>query len=69
MTLDELQKEHAELLAFNEKLDRERNMLRDQANKYRKKVEMISDLFFLAGKDHELTIKAIKRIIETVGEQ
>lgn len=69
MTLAELQQEHAELLAFNEKLDRERNMHRDQANKYRKKVEMIANLFVVPSDDHELTLKAIKTIIDTVGEQ
>ncbi|MBF7691443.1 hypothetical protein [Acinetobacter pollinis] len=69
MTLAELQQEHAELLTFNEKLDRERNMLRDQAIKYRKKVEMIASLFVAPGDDHELTLKAIKTIIDTVGEQ
>lgn len=69
MTLAELQQEHAELLAFNEKLDRERNVLRDQAIKYRKKVEMIASLFAVPGDDHELTLKAIKKIIDTVGEQ
>jgi len=69
MSLSELQKEHAELLAFNEKLDSERNMHRDQASKYRKKVEMIASLFVVPGDDHELTLKAIKTIIDTVGEQ
>lgn len=69
MNLSELQQEHAELLAFNEKLDRERNMLRDQANRYRRKVEMIADLFVVPGDDYELALKAIKTIIDTVGEQ
>ncbi|MBF7685990.1 hypothetical protein I2F17_09190 [Acinetobacter sp. B10A] len=69
MNLSELQKEHAELLAFNEKLDRERNTYRDQASKYRRKVGMIADLFVLPGDDHELTLKAIKTIIYRVGEQ
>ncbi|SDC28482.1 hypothetical protein [Acinetobacter boissieri] len=67
--IDVLQQEHAELLAFNENLDRERNMHRDQAGKYRKKVEMIASLFVVPGDDHELTLKAIKAIIDTVGEQ
>ena len=34
MNLEQLQKEHAELLAFNEKLDRERGGYRDDARKY-----------------------------------
>ncbi|MCF9034409.1 hypothetical protein [Acinetobacter nectaris] len=69
MSLSELQQEHAELLAFNEKLDRERNQYRDQASKYLKKVEMIASLFVVPGDDHELTLKAIKTIVNTVGEQ
>lgn len=69
MTLNELREEHAELLAFNEKLDRERNMLRDKATKYHKKVDMIASLFVVPDDDHELTIKAIKTIIYMVGEQ
>lgn len=68
MTFAELQQEHAELLAFNEKLDRERNVLRDQAIKYRKKVEMIASLFVVPGDDNELTLKAIKTIIDTASE-
>ena len=45
MNLEQLQKEHAELLAFNEKLDRERNGYRKDAQKYAKKVQMIERLF------------------------
>ena len=44
MNLEQLQKEHAELLAFNEKLDRERNKYRKYALKYAKKVQMIESL-------------------------
>ena len=36
MNLEQLQQEHAELLAFNEKLDRELNGYRDDARKYAK---------------------------------
>ena len=67
MTLEQLQKEHAELLAFNEKLDRERNKYRKDALKYAKKVQMIERLFVVPGDDHELTLKAIKTIVEQVG--
>ena len=67
MTLEQLQKEHAELLAFNEKLDRERNEYRKDAQKYAKKVQMIESLFVVPSDDHELTIKAIKTIVEQVG--
>ena len=68
MTLEQLQKEHAELLAFNEKLDRERNKYRKDALKYAKKVQMIERLFVVPSDDHELTLKAIKTIVEMVGE-
>ena len=37
MNLVQLQKEHAELLTFNEKLDRERNKYRKDALKYANK--------------------------------
>lgn len=69
MNLSELQEEHAELLAFNEKLDRECNILRHHAFKYHKKVEMIASLFVVPSNDHQLILKAIKTIIDTVGEQ
>lgn len=68
MNLEQLQKEHAELLAFNEKLDRELNGYRDDARKYAKKVQMIVSLFVVPGDDPELTLKAIKTIVERVGE-
>lgn len=68
MNLEQLQKERAELLAFNEKLDRERNKYRKYALKYAKKVQMIESLFAMPGDDHELTLKAIKPIVERVGE-
>ena len=66
MTLEQLQKEHAELLAFNENLDRERNKYRKDALKYAKKVQMIERLFVMPSDDHELTLKAIKTIVEQV---
>ena len=67
MSLEQLQKEHAELLAFNENLDRERNEYRKDAQKYAKKVQMIASLFVVPSDDHELTLKAIKTIVEQVG--
>ncbi|WP_252717328.1 hypothetical protein [Acinetobacter radioresistens] len=66
MNLEQLQKEHAELLAFNENLDRERNKYRDDARKYAKKVQMIASLFVVPGDDPELMLKAIKTIVEQV---
>lgn len=68
MNLEQLQKEHAKLLAFNENLDRERNGYRKDACKYAKKVQMIASLFVVPSDDHELTIKAIKTIVKQVGE-
>ena len=59
-------KEHAELLAFNENLDRERNKYRDDARKYAKKVQMIASLFVVPCDDPELMLKAIKTIVEQV---
>lgn len=67
MNLEQLQKEHAELLAFNEKLDRERNEYRNRAHKYARKVRAIESLFVVPSDDHELTLKAIKTIVEQVG--
>ena len=67
MNLEQLQKEHAELLAFNEKLERDRNAYRKDARKYAKKVKMIASLFVVPSDDHELTLKAIKTIVEQVG--
>ena len=54
MNLKQLQKEHAELLAFNEKLDRERNGYRKDARKYAKKVQMIASLFVVPSDDLSL---------------
>ena len=68
MNLEQLQQEHAELLAFNEKLDRERNKYRKDALKYSKKVQMIERLFVVPSDDHELTLKAIETIVKRVGE-
>ena len=64
---DKLKAEMGELLAFNENLDRERNGYRDDARKYAKKVQMIASLFVVPSADHELTLKAIKSIVEQVG--
>ena len=69
MNLKQLQKEHAELLAFNEKLDRERNEYRKDAQKYAKKVQMIERLFVVPSENHQMTIKAIQTILERVGEE
>lgn len=68
MTLAELQKEHAELLAFNEDLDRR---LRAQARltyKYKSKCLQIAALFVVPSEEKDMTLRAIKNILERVGE-
>ena len=65
---DRLKAEMNDLLAFNEKLDRERNGYRKDARKYAKKVQMIASLFVVPSDDHELTLKAVKTIVKRVGE-
>lgn len=67
MSLAELQKEHTELLAFNETLDRKYKTAEKQAEKYKFKVYMIADLLIDCS-DQELTLKAIKTVIERVME-
>ena len=67
MNLTELQREHAELIAFNTKLERKQNDAEKTAKKYMRKVLMIADLL-RNPLDREMTIKAITTVIERVGE-
>lgn len=67
MNLTELQREHAELIAFNTKLERKQKDAEKNAKKYMLKVSMISDLL-QNPLDREMTIKAITTVIERVGE-
>ena len=67
MNLAELQREHAELIAFNTKLERKTKECRKNAKKYMRKVSMIADLL-RNPLDREMTIKAITTVIERVGE-
>lgn len=68
MTHEQLQQEHAELLEFNGKLDKERNHYRDQANRSSGKVAMAKQLvdehFRLKKNDPELTLKAIQTVLD-----
>ena len=67
MNLTELQREHAELIAFNTKLERKQKDAEKTAKKYMRKVLMITDLL----RDHldrEITLKAIQTVIDRVGE-
>ncbi|WP_374663894.1 hypothetical protein [Acinetobacter sp.] len=72
MSLDQLQKEHAELLAFNENLDRERNNYRDQAKTYKSRNELarsVADSYFrFEQNDPELTVKAMQRALIGTGD-
>ena len=68
MTLKELQQEHAELLLFNEELDRRCKHHEALAKKYQFKCWSILSLFIVPKDDHEITIRAIKTILERVGE-
>lgn len=72
MSLDQLQKEHAELLASNENLDRERNNYRDQAKTYKSRNELarsVADSYFrFEQNDPELTVKAMQRALIGTGD-
>lgn len=67
MNLTELQREHAELIAFNTALDRKQKVAEKIAEKYKFKVLMITDLLRDCS-DQDMTIKAITTVIERVGE-
>ena len=67
MNLAELQREHAELIAFNTKLERKQKSAEKNAKKYMRKVSMITDLLRDCS-DQDMTLKAITTVIERVGE-
>ena len=67
MNLAELQREHAELIAFNTVLDRRQKDAEKIAEKYKFKVSMITDLLRDCS-DQDMTIKAITTVIERVDE-
>ena len=66
MALEQLQQEHAELLLFNEHLDRECKSYKAKAQKYQTKCWQIQTLL-INPVDQEMTLKAIKAVIERVG--
>ena len=68
MNLTELQREHAELIAFNTKLERKQKDAEKTAKKHMRKVSMIGDLL-RDSTDQDMTLKAIKTVIDLVGEQ
>ena len=67
MTLEQLQQEHAELLLFNEHLDRKCKGYKAKAQKYQTKCWQIQTLL-VNPVDQDMTLKAIKTVIERVGE-
>ena len=67
MSLAELQREHAELIAFNTVLDRKQKDAEKTAKKYICKVSTIGDLLRDCS-DQDMTLKAIKTVIDRVGE-
>lgn len=67
MSLAELQREHAELIALNTVLDRKQKTAEKTAKKYMRKVSMIADLLRDCS-DQDMTLKAIKTVIDRVGE-
>ncbi|MDM1019680.1 hypothetical protein QSV37_05055 [Acinetobacter sp. VNK23] len=67
MTLEELQQEHAELLVFNEHLDKSCKKYKAKSNKYQTKCWHIQTLL-MNPVDQDMTLKAIKTVIERVGE-
>ena len=67
MTLEQLQKEHAELLLFNDDLDRSCKAFKAESEKYQTKCWHIQTLLINPA-DKEMTLKAIETVIERVGE-
>lgn len=67
MTLEQLQKEHAELLLFNDDLDRSCKAYKAESEKYQTKCWHIQTLL-MNPVDKDMTLKAIKTVIERVGE-
>ncbi|MCH7331859.1 hypothetical protein [Acinetobacter modestus] len=67
MTLEQLQQEHAQLLLFNDDLDRRCKAYKAKSQKYQTKCWQITTLL-INPIDKEMTLKAIKTVIERVGE-
>lgn len=71
-TAQDLQSEFNELLAFNECIDRERNMYRDQAKKYKQRNAMAKSLvdghFCFNKENPEMTLRAIQQALIGTGD-
>lgn len=63
----EIKQEHNELIAFNTRIDRKQKVAEKTAEKYKFKVSMIADLLRDCS-DQDMTLKAIKTVIDRVGE-
>ena len=63
----EIKQEHNELIAFNTGIDRKQKVAEKTAEKYKFKVSMIADLLRDCV-DQDMTLKAIKTVIDRVGE-
>ena len=63
----EIKQEHNELIAFNTGIDRKQKVAEKTAEKYKFKVSMIADLLRDC-RDQDMTLKAIKTVIDRVGE-
>ena len=62
-----IKQEHNELIAFNTGIDRKQKVAEKTAEKYKLKVSMIADLLRDCS-DQDMTLKAIKTVIDRVGE-
>ena len=62
-----IKQEHNELIAFNTGIDRKQKVAEKTAEKYKFKVSMIADLLRDCV-DQDMTLKAIKTVIDRVGE-
>ena len=62
-----IKQEHNELIAFNTEIDRKQKVAEKTAEKYKFKVSMIADLLRDCS-DQDMTLKAIKTVIDRVGE-
>lgn len=62
-----IKQEYNELIAFNTEIDRKQKVAEKTAEKYKFKVSMIADLLRDCV-DQDMTLKAIKTVIDRVGE-
>ena len=63
----QLKQEHNELIAFNTEIDRKQKSAEKTAEKYKFKVSMIGNLL-RDSTDQDMTLKAIRKVVDRVGE-